>query len=224
MTRLGVLVGLPFEASILAPHLSRDIQLRCGAADPVRARREAAALVADGADLLVSFGVAGGLDPALVPGDLVLAERVVDAKGRAYPADAVARGRLVAALGAERVRGGTLVGSTGIVATPAAKAALFAQSGAVALDMESLPLAEIAAKAGRGFIVLRAIADPAQRAIPPAALAALGPDGKVKLARLLAALARRPGDLIGFPALARDSARARGSLGRAALGLGRAFR
>jgi len=223
VTRLGVLVGLPFEAAILARHHFSHMTVRSAAAEALRARREATALLEAGAELLVSFGVAGGLDPALVPGDLLLAEKIVDAKGRSYAADSAARGELLSALDGERVREGTLLGTDEVVATPDAKTRLFAESGAAALDMESLPLAEAAAEAGRPFIAVRAVADPAGRAIPGAALAALGKDGRVDFARLLAALARRPGDLAGFPALARDSARAKAALGRAALGLARAF-
>ncbi len=221
--RLGVLVGLPFEAAILAPYRFGNMTVRTAAAEPARARREAAALLGAGAELLVSFGVAGGLDPALLPGDLLLADKIVDAEGRSYAADIGARAELLSVLKDERARGGALLGTAEVVATPDAKARLFAESGAAALDMESLPLAEAAAEAGRPFIAVRAVADPAGRAIPGAALAALGKEGRVDFLRLLAALARRPGDLAGFPALARDSARAKAALGRAALGLARAF-
>ncbi len=59
----------------------------------------------------------------------------------------------------------------------AAKATLRAASGALAIDMESAAVAEAAAEAGVPFLVLRVIADPADRAIPPVALHGVAPDG-----------------------------------------------
>jgi adenosylhomocysteine nucleosidase len=224
VTRIGALVGLPLEAAILRRRLAGaalEIEIRCANADPVRAAAAAATLAGGDAELLVSFGLAGALDPALRPGDLLLADRVLGPDGRRYPAGGAARSRLAAALaGVAGVRAGSLLGVERVIATPAEKARLFAETGAAAIDMESLPL--VAAAAGKPVLVLRAIADPAARAIPGAALGALDGAGRIRIGLLLAALARRPGDLVGLVRLACDSARARASLGRAALALGRA--
>lgn len=218
MSRIGALVGLPMEADILRRGFASaavPIEIRCAGADPARAAAEAAGLVAGGADLLLSFGFAGALDPRLAPGDLLLADRVLGPRGIAHGTDPDIDARLAAALAPLlRVRTGAILGVERVIDRPAEKARLFAETGALAVDMESLPLA--AASAGRALLVLRAIADPAARAIPRAALGALDGKGRLRIGNLLAALARNPGDLGGLAALARDSGAARASLGRAA--------
>lgn len=220
MSRIGALVGLPMEADILRRGFAGaavPIEIRCAGADPARAAVEAAGLVAGGADLLLSFGFAGALDPALAPGDLLLADRVLGPRGIAHGTDPDIEARLAAALAPLLpVRTGAVLGVERVIDRPAEKARLFAETGALAVDMESLPLAAAAAGAGRALLVLRAIADPAARAIPRAALGALDAKGRLRIGNLLAALARNPGDLGGLAALARDSGAARANLGRAA--------
>ena len=222
VTRIGALVGLPMEAAILGrgfAGVAVQIDIRCANADPARAAAEAASLVRSGADLLLSFGFSGALDPALRAGDLLLADRVIGA-GRILHADAVARARLAAALApGSRILAGAILGVEQVIDRPAEKARLFAATRAMAVDMESLPL--FAAAAGKPALALRAIADPAMRAIPRAALEALDPVGNIHIGKLLAALARRPKDIAGLLALARDSARAKATLSRAALAAAR---
>ena len=61
-------------------------------------------------------------------------------------------------------------GATRIVATQADKARAWIDTGALAVDLESAVVARAAAAAGIPFLVLRAIADPATRHLPPARL------------------------------------------------------
>ena len=85
--------------------------------------------------------------------------------------------------------------------------------------MESHVVAAVAAAAGVPFIAVRAIADPAARALPRAALAAAGPDGTLQLGALVAALLARPGEIGDMVGLARASRKAMRALrGVAALG------
>ena len=95
----GFVTGLAIEASVLRRSTAgHDPQIAdritCAGADAARARRLAEDLLAAGARALVSYGVAGGLDPALGPGDVVLPETVVVPGGKALDADAPWRLRL----------------------------------------------------------------------------------------------------------------------------------
>lgn len=170
---------------------------------PAAARRGAEALIGAGAGALVSFGLAGGLDPALAPGTVCLPGEVVGGPGPGLPTDAGWRSRLQARLaGRAPVAGGVLLASEDLVATPAAKARLFAATGAVAVDLESRAIGEVAAERGLPFLVVRVIVDGAGDGLPPVvALATEG--GTVRLGRLLGALARRPADLAPLVRLAR---------------------
>jgi hopanoid-associated phosphorylase len=142
---------------------------------------------------IISFGLAGGLAPGVAAGALFAPDAVLAGAGR-YPVDPVWQRRL-AETGAA---GGTLYGATRICGSAAEKAALFAASGALAVDLESAVVARAAGAAGLPFAVLRAIADPAERDLPQAALLPLRPDGRPDLGAVIGSLVRAPGQLPGL--------------------------
>ncbi len=65
------------------------------------------------------------------------------------------------------------------VLTAAAKADLRRASGAAAVDMESLIAGQYALKQRIPFAILRAVADPAERDLPPLVLKAVDSDGGI---------------------------------------------
>ncbi len=199
--RLGIVVGLEAEARI-ARHLGCPVAIGVGGA--AGAALAAERLLEAGADALLSFGLAGGLDPALAPGALVI-PRAVRAEA-IWPAAPI----LLARLGGANAD--LLFGAADVAATAAAKRELRAQSLAAAVDLESAPVARAAVRLGLGFAVLRAVCDPAGRGLPGVALAALDPAGGIAIGRVLAALISRPGELHALPRLARDAAAARRAL------------
>ncbi|APX86109.1 phosphorylase [Methylorubrum extorquens] len=169
---------------------------------------------------VVSFGIAGGLDPALRPGDIVIGTHL-DADQR-FPADPELARRLSERLtGApDRVVAGGLVGSAVAVMTVADKAALHARTGALAVDMESHVAAAYAARHALPFAAIRVVCDPAGRALPAFAASALTPEGEPDIRAVLGALMRgraRIGELIR---LGRDSSAAFAALARCRARLG----
>jgi adenosylhomocysteine nucleosidase len=139
---------------------------------------------------VLSFGVAGALAPHLRPGDL-LAPEVVLSEAGAFPCHADWAGHLARVLPGART--GALLGADAAIVTPEHKRRLHQEHGAHAVDMESHGAARFAAENDLPFVVLRAVADPQERAIPPAALAGFRPDGTTDAWAVLAALARGPG-------------------------------
>ena len=89
------------------------------------------------------------------------------------------------------VRGG-LAGVEQVIAATACKAALHSETGAAAVDMESHIAAAYAAEAGLPFAALRVISDPASRALPALAMAAIKPNGDIDLRKVLRGVARNP--------------------------------
>jgi adenosylhomocysteine nucleosidase len=167
-----------------------------------------------GATGLVSFGICGGLAPALAPGTLVCARAVIAADGTRYPVDEVWRARLPDWPGAVD---GDVFGGDAIVGTAAEKTALHARTGAVAVDLESATVAQAATLAGFPFLVIRAIADPAERDLPPAAYIRLTPDGAPNLGKILASVLGGPGQIAALVRIARDARLAFRTLNRAVL-------
>ncbi|OJW26043.1 MAG: hypothetical protein BGO51_08200 [Rhodospirillales bacterium 69-11] len=105
-----------------------------------------------------------------------------------------------------------LLAPAAIVATAADKRALHAATGAHVVDLESGAVAQAATAAGLPFAILRAVCDPAERDLPPAALAALDRSGAIGLARVIGSVLTRPGQLPALLTLARDAAAARRAL------------
>lgn len=211
MSRAGIVCGLASEARIVRrasaelPTERRPLVAVAGGSIE-RARALGSDLARDGATILVSFGLAGGLDPALRPGDLVLPALAKARGGREHAAEANCRDQLakaLAAAGAHKVH--AIVSTADPVLTVLEKAALREASGANCVDMESAGVAEAAAEAGCAFAVLRAVADPAGRDVPRAAFAGMGPDGRARPLRVLLGLLRRPGELPELIATARDA-------------------
>jgi hypothetical protein len=111
---------------------------------------------------------------------------------------------------------GAIAGSDTAVTTAAAKSNLQRSTGAAAVDLESHAVAAAAHAAGLPLLVVRAIADPADRPIPAAALAGLAPDGHMRPFAVLAKLALRPWDLARMARLAEDTRAAHRALRRVA--------
>lgn len=209
----GIVTGLTGEAQCLIR--AGHVNVLCHGPGSRHAQSAARTLLERGARGLVSFGLAGGLDPDLPPGTLILADRVIGGTS-SFPTDSVWREALAARLAPLSPLIRPLADGGIVLVSAADKRALFESSGAVAVDMESATVARLAGEAGVPFVVVRAIADPASRSLPFAALAGMGEDGNVRPFAALAALLRHPGQIPALIGLARDSAAAMATLRRAA--------
>jgi adenosylhomocysteine nucleosidase len=159
------------------------------------------------AECLVSFGIAGALAPGLNPGDIILSTEVVS-EDRSWLSSESLRpliSDLALELGAFE---GPVLGAQMILATKADKRHAWQQTGAIAVDMESVVVARAAAALGIPFVVLRAIADPASRELPPAALVPLDGDGRPAIGRVFASVISRPRQLPNLLAVAREARQA----------------
>lgn len=146
-------------------------------------------------------GLAGGLDPSLAVGDLIL--DAPDAEGGVG------------------LRRGAIHTAAGIVSTPTAKARLFARTGAAAVDMEGLAARSFAKNLNLPFLHLRAISDAATDALDPALLGWVDPFGRPRPLAAAAGLLRDPRRVAGVVRLARASGLALRSLSRGVASLAR---
>lgn len=153
---------------------------------------------------IISFGICGSLDPALKVGDLVIGLSV-----NRVQTDIELTARLMAALPHARL--GAVAASDAMAADVAAKARLFAQTGARIVDMES----HLAVRSGLPFAVLRAVSDTADANLPHAARVGLKPDGSPDIWAVLKSLARDPSQLPALIRAARDVETAYKVLGNA---------
>ena len=206
-----IVTGLVQEARIAA---GPGMAVICSSSDPQQLR--ALLTVFDPTTIrgVISFGVAGGLDPSLKSGDVVVADEVMSGDNRwlagfALNDDLI--GRLTVGLGRRVVRGG-LAGVEDVVVAQASKTALRNETGAAAVDMESHIAAAYAAESGLPFAALRVISDPADRALPALARNAIKPNGDIDLRMILRGVVRNPRTLRALVSTGIDFNRALRSL------------
>jgi adenosylhomocysteine nucleosidase len=198
---LLIVSGLQREAAILAGPGRISI---CGDATALRAKL--AELEGLRPQFVMSWGVCGGLDSRLRPGDLVVGAEVVSDHESIRTDEAItsALERRLIDTGA-RVVVERLAAADAPVLTVGAKADLRRATGAAAVDMESLMAGRFALERRARFAILRAVADPADRDLPPLVLKAVNCDGRINVAAVIGELIRFPGQLTGLIAAARDS-------------------
>ena len=213
MSSVAAITGMRAEAALLPPGM--DFVCTGGRAD--QSYHHAKRLLAEGAVGLASFGIAGGIDPALEPGALVIATNVATSEGLIASCEHW-RLRLAAAL--PEAMSGVVAGTTVPVAFPIEKAALFRNWHALSVDLESDGVARACAEVGKPFVVLRAVADPASRIVPRSALIGLSELGRMRPLTVARGLVARPGDLRGLIRLGLETRTALRALSDAARRLG----
>ena len=208
-SRLIFVSGLKREAAIAR---ASDALAICGSGETLRAKLAEATTPFR---LTISFGLCGGLDPALRSGDIVIGIRVL-ADGASVKADETVARELATRLAAagEHVSLGAVAGVDTPVLTRAAKAELRKATMAASVDMESHIAARLAAHHKSPFAMLRVVSDPADRDLPPLVTKAVRPDGSVDLGAVASALIHSPAQTAGLIAAARDSALAFATLRR----------
>jgi len=208
-----IVCGLKREAAILGGPGRTTL---CGDAPTLLARLAEATRLKP--SLVVSWGLCGGLDPRLRPGDLILGAEVVSDRGAVKTDEAVTASlaeRLAVAWAGVVVE--RLAAAEAPVMTAAAKAVLRRTTGAAGVDMESLIAGQYALRKRVPFAILRAVADPAERDLPPLALKAMTADGGIRVQAIIGGLIGSPWRLADLRALAADSRAAFRALKRCGL-------
>jgi hopanoid-associated phosphorylase len=208
------LVGLAFEARIAA---GPGVLVVCRGREMSDLLRLA---IGAGCRSIISFGVAGGLAPDLIPGDCVVASAIIDYPV-VRPTDPLWSRKLAEMI--PDARHGPIMGVNSVVSDPADKRKLHAFTRAVAVDMESHLVARLADAHGLAFAAVRVIIDPAHRAVPPAALLAMAPGGSTDVTAMLWEILVRPSQVSPLMRLAADAIAARTALVRLRRVLGPSF-
>lgn len=220
--RVGVIAALPPEGRCFAKRslspgsdisLPGAVHLQLSGMGPERARRATEILLSAGAKALVSWGVAGGLAPYLKSGTLLLPKQVRHTEREEYCPDPQWQQRLMSRLEAKLpLSSAALCHTETILSSPEEKAYLYRQTQCVAVDMESAAIAKAATRAGVPFLIIRAIADPAQTSLPASALGALDAKGQLQPLALVTSLFKYPNNILGLWQLAKHFRAAKNTL------------
>jgi adenosylhomocysteine nucleosidase len=220
--RALVVVGMEDERAIAAGH---DVDVVVGTANAKVLRQRLAQVNVAHIGAVYSFGVAGGLDPALKPGDLLVSTRVI-----AQSADTTqpivadswnADQDLLSAIQRQAAKVATVMIRTGVFLGTDFEARdnpqannqnLRDMSGADIIDNESHIAARFAREHNLPFVSVRAVSDSVSKKLPPAALMALQDDGSPNIAAVAKSILRNPGQIPALIRTAREYKKALNSL------------
>jgi hopanoid-associated phosphorylase len=217
-----IVVGLAFEARIAA---GPGVRVICSG-DGRNLAAKLTAAIADarkrvqGCPGIISFGVAGGLAPQLRPGTCVVGSAVISGEKR-MPISAEWSQKLLQTI--PDAIPGVLLGVPAPIAHPDEKRELYVKTGAIAVDMESHIVAAVGLAHELPVAAIRVITDPARRALPASAVAAMRPNGTTNIGAMLRSVVRRPKELPALFQTALDARAARATLVRGRHLLGPAF-
>ena len=115
---------------------------------------------------------------------------------------------------------GMILSVTAPVSDSGDKRALHLNTGAIAVDMESHVVATVGAAHGLPVAAMRVITDPAERALPASAVAAMRPNGTTNICAMIKAVLMRPREIPALFQTVFDALAARATLvrGRRLLG------
>ena len=220
-TVLGVVSPMSLEAALLP--VDKDVLIIRSGIGTENAGDAACRLVDRGATALAVTGVAGGLDPALNAGDLLIPEIILEnptepAEGEKRTDKRVLNSAIAdeisSLLGSHgiTVHRGILITTPGPVLTPGEKSALFKRYGARAVDMESAAVFRVAHEKNLPFFVIRSICDTASTDIPLNFFQAVDEAGAIRWPLLLTQIVHHPFLVPRLALLSHDYFRARRAL------------
>jgi len=152
-------------------------------------------LLAGGTEILVSWGLAGGLDPNMMASQLVVGTHVISANGDRLKSDDLIGNRLMDLLSDLRPIRGPIYTSTYPVSSAAEKSKLHSTHAAIAVDMESAAIAHVAREANAKFAAIRCIIDPSGFDLPPATEKGVGSNGRLNTMLILGHLLKHPWEI-----------------------------
>jgi len=216
---LGIIFALPIEAHSFERSVSEVVGYRANGLDISRglfagrsvawaisgcgevAAARAAQLIIDGhhPQRLVTAGFAGGLDPSLPRGQLVLPSLLLDGSDRQRPPLSIDRELAETLWDTHSPAHATLLTVTRVITDVATKKTLHHSTGAGLVDMESYAVGAVAAEANIGVLACRVISDAADEALPEEVAKLSQPQSTMRrLGTALGALRRRPGAAVDF--------------------------
>lgn len=169
-------------------------------------------------ELLLATGFGGGLTGTVSSGDIILAQKVVEAsRGDQEPRELETDETLLEGLGAVSIPSatvcrGSLLTVEDVVCSARQKRALGSRYGAEGVDMESYAILREALKRGVPCIAGRAVLDEAGFDLPRGLDSIPDSDGRLDAMKLAALVLRRPWSIPGLFALRSRSLRASTSL------------
>ncbi len=167
-------------------------------------------LLENGVTALGCFGVSGGLNPRLKPGDVLFADAVLgeqhDGVSLVWKKNGGHLDETFKCLAAKDlpVQWGPIISVQKQVLDAAGKRALFDRTKALAVDMETAAVARAANQSGLPFFAVRIICDPANVSVPKALFQCVDEKGNPRFFYLLKRIIQKPSFIIHLLSMKRN--------------------
>jgi adenosylhomocysteine nucleosidase len=232
---VGIVAALPLELGFFVDRLKRVRKYKSAASTIVEgefdgkvvavvysgvgrsAARDATQILIAGhrPSLIVSAGFAGGLDPDLTRGKVVIPREIVDLDGNRFPVEP-----MDSESSPTDSSPFSLLTVDSIARTAAEKAELRANFRADLIDMETSAVAAVCGDQGKRFISIRVISDDAAAELPAEIATMLSRSTSYQIGAAFRAIVRRPSAVKDFWALHSHAIEASDQLAK---GLGKAI-
>jgi adenosylhomocysteine nucleosidase len=136
---------------------------------------------------ILSCGFAGALSSSIKIGDIVVANSIADVHGQVLTIDVG-----FPAAPDQGLHIGRILTSDTVVRLVDEKRQLAERFGTIAVDMESLAVAQVCREQGVRFLSIRSISDDLSSDLPPEVLTLVGPTGTTRFGAALGAIFKRP--------------------------------
>jgi adenosylhomocysteine nucleosidase len=167
---------------------------------------------------VVSAGFAGALAPQLRQGDILMADRIADLTGHELEVDFRIDPAVLA--GNPRLHVGRLITVDRVIGSPAEKSALGESHQALAVDMESIAVADVCRREKVRFLSVRVISDALDRQLPPEVDNLIRQRSRAgRIGAVGAAIFRRPSSIKDMWQLKEDALVASDRLGKFLVGV-----
>ena len=205
MIKIGINAALPAEAACLYDkklkvqtpvEIQQDIYLCLSGMGYDAANEATEKLINLNINTLMSWGVAGALDPSLASGDLIIANSIIS-NDKTYKTATKWQNQLLVFCSEKnyKVLNADIFSSKDVCATIEDKKELFEKNKAIAVDMESAAIAEKALNHNLDFITIRSIADKADMAIPEAVLKHTDKLGNPEILKFIGSCISKPAQI-----------------------------
>jgi len=222
MQKLGIAVALPQELKPLTREsvkpgtcfwINDHMVVSLNGIGAKRADAGGQMLIAEGIDILVSWGSAGALHANIPLGALLLPGKVIDAFQNTFVAEENIYNKIKENIPAHIQVVHDPLAETSIALTDTLQKKAFREaSGAVAVDMESGTLARLAHQHHIPFVVIRSVADTSTMQIPKSIFKSMSMEGKINFALLCQQLLLHPADCLALLRLSLGFGKAKNTL------------
>ena len=195
MKKLGIIAALPAEAkcfhttkiNLKSPfEIERSIFLCISGIGYKSSLNAAKELIKLNVDAIISWGIAGATCDLVNTGDIILAKSIKNHKN-IYSTSVKWRKKIIEHFkdSSLNILNEDVVSVEEVCNTPIKKIELFKKTKAVAIDMESAAIAEVAMSNNLDFITVRAIADNSALYIPDVVVKNIDNYGHIKIIKLI---------------------------------------